>query len=167
MAEKKAYNRCLACEYLGDGCDGPNILAMAPQRWSEWCKDLKTIRGYTNQYIADQAGVSIQTVNNILSGKCDIDIRWNTASQINKVLVGSSGTWPCAMALESAAPEVYRDLESKTSQLETLKAMYDKIHASYQQELEIIRKEAKEKIDFLKSENEKKDRIINRLLDRE
>lgn len=166
MGKDKAYNRCLVCEYLGEGCDGPNILAMTPQRWSEWCRDLKKIRGYTNQQIADKANVSVQTVGNILSGKLETDIRWYTASQINKVLVGSAGKWPCAMVLESSAPEFFKDLENKTSELQTLKAMYDKIHASYQQEIDIIRKEAKEKIDFLKAENEKKDRIINRLLDR-
>ena len=40
------------------------------------------------------------------------------------------------------------------------------LNQSYQKELETVRNEAKLKIDYLRAENEKKDRIIDRLLDK-
>ena len=162
----KAYNKCLICEYLGDGCDGPNIISMSLQRWCEWCKELKRIRKYTNSYIAEKSGVSLATIEKIMAGTVPKDIRWTTASAVNEALVGSAGQWPCTASLETGAPEVFRDLERKTVENESLRQMLERIHASYQDELDIIRKEAQEKVDYLKLENERKDKIINKLLER-
>jgi hypothetical protein len=54
--------------------------------------------------------------------------------------------------LEAEIAQLHRDIEM--------------LNRSYREELETVRNEAKLKIDYLRAENEKKDRIINRLLDK-
>lgn len=159
-----AYDRCLRCDYLGVKCDGPNTLAMTLDRWCEWCRSLKDLRGLTNAEIAEESGVSLTTVDRVMAGKASKDIMRNTAADINRALVGSEGKWPCAMAFEAETPATIRELELKTAELNGLRKTLQEIHASYKEELDAVRKEAQAKIDYLKLENERKDKIIDRLL---
>lgn len=183
-----AYDICLRCADLGVKCDGPNTLAMTLDRWCEWCKSLKDMRGLTNAQIADLSGVSLATVDRIMSGKSPKDIKRNTAADINRILVGSAGQWPCSKAVEGDIRTTIKELELKSEELEGLRRTLEEIHTSYnreldqvresyrkelgevreawQTELETVRKEAQAKVDYLKLENERKDKVIDRLLSR-
>lgn len=155
------YNLCLRCEHLGDGCDGPNTLSMSLERWCAWCKDLKALRGLTNAQITELSGVSLTTIERIMAGTISKDIMRSTASDINRVLVGSAGKWPCSLASQDETPGVIRELESKTAELRGLRKALEEIHASYQKEMDAIRAEAQTKVNFLKVENARLQKLLD------
>lgn len=96
--EEKPYNTCLNCIHIGKDCDGPNFLAMSTERWCEWCRLRKQYLKWTNDHVADLAGVAEITVDRIMSGHAK-DLRISTMQAITKALVnGSWGQHPCASA---------------------------------------------------------------------
>lgn len=104
-----AYDRCLACTYLGNGCDGPRTTSMTTERWCHWCRALKELRGYTNAYIANSTGLSETTIERIMAGKASQDIMRFTAGKLEDFLIGSSGQWPCAIEVNEGKEIVYMD----------------------------------------------------------
>ena len=167
-----AYDKCLLCDKLGKSCDGPNTLSMTLERWAEWCRDLKHLRGLTIEDIAAGTGYSESTIQRLLSGQNAKDIKRSTASDITKFLVGSSGKWPCDSSADGNRSELQEELEKALREVEEVKAALDGIHAAYQLELDTVRAGEQrkiahlhEEIAYLKSENEKKAKIISRLLD--
>ena len=172
IVELGEYARCLNCphrerDYKGTRCSGPDISRMTMKQLCMWFRALKNKEGYTNKSISDKAKVSLQTVTNIMALSPPNDLRWYTVTSINNVLADADGdTTPCAVHLLVNSPDTIREIEQTRTEINLLQDILSNIHESYKNELAIIRQEAKEKIDFLKAENEKKDRIINRLLDR-
>lgn len=138
-----AYDRCLACQYLGNGCDGPRTTSMTAERWCQWCRALKELRGYTNAYIASSTGLSETTIERIMAGKASQDIMRFTAGKLEDFLIGSSGQWPCAIELKEGREIVYMDSP---------------------QTLALLAERA-ETIERLRKDVELKDKIIARLLD--
>lgn len=166
-----AYDKCLKCEYLGVRCDGPNTLSMTLDRWCEWCNALKKLRGMTNQEVSELSGVSLGTVDRIMAGKAAKDIMRSTAADVTRVLVGAEGKWPCAMIFEGENANVHDELRRKSEELEHLRKTLESIHESYKSELATVRKEYNDelahvrkeyqaKVDFLKTENERKERLL-------
>lgn len=93
--KEKPYDVCLTCPFIGKSCDGPNFLAMSPERWGEWIKARKKIVGLTHIQIADIAEVGTATVNRILAGHV-ADIRLSTMRAVTKAVInGSWGEFPC------------------------------------------------------------------------
>lgn len=94
--EHKPYNKCIVCEYLGVCCDGPNFLAMTPERRAEWITMRRLYLGWTLEYLSEKSGVSMGTLNNIV--KHDRDVKISTLEAVVCALVnGSWGQYPCAM----------------------------------------------------------------------
>lgn len=172
------YNRCLECDYLGNGCDGPRTSCMPLERWCGWCRDLKEIRGYSNAYIAEVSGVSEQTVARIMSGKATQDIMRDTAARIETALVGSSRQWPCAMELNRDKEIVYMDspqtlqmLAERGEEIARLQHNYDTMRATYERDIEAIKADFQAKIDYLKkqvesyaAQNEHNNKVIQKLM---
>ncbi len=131
-----AYDKCLHCPYLGNGCDGPNTNAMTLERLYEWWRELKRIRGYSNALIADKSGLSERTIASIMGGKIIRDLSFSTVSALNLALVGSGGQWPCALVVEKEMPDATKEL-----------AALQESYAEY-------RKDTREKLDHLKAEVE-------------
>lgn len=159
-----AYDRCLGCEHLGAGCDGPNTLSMSLSRWCEWCHDLKVLKGLTNADVAELSGVSQTTVDRVMAGQVPKDIMRSTCADITRVLIGSWGQWPCSLAAEPVDnPSTLKELEEKRAELYELRRSLDKMRESHIEEIRMIREEAQRKVDFLRGECEKKDKLIAKL----
>lgn len=155
------YNRCLKCDYLGNGCDGPRTSSMPLERWCQWCRDLKDLRGYSNAYIAEHSGVHENTVARIMACNATQDIMRDTATRIESVLVGSSRQWPCAMELNQSKEIVYMDtpqttqmLADRAIQIERLRKNYDDLQGSLEKEIQIVRNEYQTKVDYLRGQVE-------------
>lgn len=89
------YSECLTCAKLGDGCDGPNFWAMAPDMLVKWMAARMKSLNMTNQQLADKSGVPKGTIDVIRAGKRD-NFEFNTLQPILQVLVGASwGSDPC------------------------------------------------------------------------
>lgn len=174
------YNRCLECDYLGNGCDGPRTSCMPLERWCNWCKDLKELRGYSNAYIAEHSGVHENTVSKIMSGKATQDIMRDTAARIENVLVGSSRQWPCAMELNRDKEIVYMDtpqatqmLTERAEEIARLQRNYETMQSAYERDIEAIKADYQSKIDYLKkqvesyaAQNEHNNKVIQKLMEK-
>jgi len=182
----KPYNRCLDCSHRKIRCDGPRTSAMTLLRWCEFMRDMKEINGLTNAYISEKSGVSIKTVERLMAQNAEQDIMRETARAIEDAIIGSSNQYPCYLAFEESIPnnsqkldDALRDLERALDDNKDYRTALDNIHASYNTEMQKIRDEAQAKInylleqvgrqrveiDYLRLENDRKAKIIDKLLD--
>lgn len=157
----KPYNRCLYCRHrLEKRCDGPRTSAMPLARWCEFIRDLKEVTGITNAEIAERTGISIKTIERLMSpNPPDQDIRRETARLIEDTVIGSSNKYPCYLAFEDDANEtsmriatLSADLERAISTNTDYSKALDGIHESYAIEMRTIREDAQKKISFLLEE---------------
>ena len=153
---EKPYNRCLSCQHRKVRCDGPRTAGLELARWCEYMRDMKEVNGLTNLEIAEEAGVSIKTVERLMALNADQDIMRDTARRIENAIIGSTSTYPCYLAFEEehgpAAQQMndaMRELERVLNDNKDYRVALDNIHASYNAEMEMIRAEAQKKIDFL------------------
>ena len=185
---KKPYNRCLACTHREEKrCDGPRTSAMSLERWCEFMHDMKEVNGLTNAYIAEKSGVSLKTIERLMAQNCDQDIMRETARRIEDAIIGSSNQYPCYLAFEEKYPpedqrlhDALIELERAMADKQDYRTVLDGIHASYNNEMQIIRDDAQKKIDYLvdlvarlrtevdylRLENDRKAKIIDKYLDR-
>lgn len=165
---ERPYNVCIACVYMNTKrCDGPNILAMTPERRCEFlharleflhAQDKKW--GY--KYIADQTVLSENTVRHIILDP-EYDPRVSTLQLVCRELGGSWGEYPCAMmsirgqdVMQVDRPETLELLNSKDQEIEQLKQTQTRL---------IDRTESLQRdVDFLIKEAEVKTKVIEKLL---
>lgn len=97
VTESKPFNKCLQCEYLGNGCSGPNLNAMTVERACEFLQLRRVQLGYSYQKTADLAFLSLVTVKRILTGKIK-DPSFLSMQALTFALVADpEGKYPCAM----------------------------------------------------------------------
>ena len=157
----EAYDRCLRCKYLLEKkCDGPNILAMSPKPRAAWLKALKAIRKISVQEIADKAEVATGTVDRVLAGDDIKDIKVNTLARICFVLIGTAGQFPCILSSEEGSASIVKSLSQKEEEIEFLKEELRALHNELKEE----REDSKRKTDYLLSQIEKKDKMIDSLV---
>ena len=63
-------------------------------------RDMKELNGLTNAYIAEEAGISVKTVERLMALNTDQDIYRDTARRIENAIIGSTNTYPCYLAFE-------------------------------------------------------------------
>lgn len=182
---EKPYNRCLSCPHRKIRCDGPRTSGLPLKRWCEYMRDMKEINGLTNAEIAEEAGVSVKTIERIMAMNDDQDIMRETARRIENAILGPCGQSPCALAYEEEHSLEGKKLDDALRELERVhidnkeyRDALDSIHSSYKSEMETIRAEAQKKIDFLVeqvaklradndnlwAENNRKSRIVDTFL---
>lgn len=153
---EKPYNRCLSCQHRKVRCDGPRTAGLELARWCEYMRDMKEVNGLTNAEIAEEAGVSIKTVERLMALNADQDIYRDTARRIENAIIGATSQYPCYLAFEEEnlpdaqkMNDAMRELERALDDNKDYRAALDNIHASYNAEMETIRADAQKKIDFL------------------
>ena len=157
--EEKPHNICISCPKIGQSCDGPNFLAMTIERWCEWCHLRKEHLKWKNSFLAEKANVSKVSIERIMAGDVK-DLRITTMQAVTKALVnGAWGQAPCVLVTESEK-EIYVDNPVIVAQCQHLQATLDTLSEDYKKELEVIRQEAQQKIDFLKDQIAIKDKQI-------
>ena len=104
--DEKPYNRCITCKNIGVLCDGPNFLAMSPERLGEWCSlrlgYLKSLdkKEWTLAKLEQKSGVSEATINRIFKGDLG-DRKLSYITAVIRVLVnGTWGQYPCILGSE-------------------------------------------------------------------
>lgn len=129
-------------------------------------RDIKDISGLTYEDIAEntEGQLSAATIMNVLAPGAKGDVTRETARLIENALFGSSNAHPCPVDILEALPSEQRKNAELQEEMAELRRNIELIHQSYKEQLEAVREEAQKKIDYLKLENEKKDKIIDRLL---
>lgn len=102
------YSECLTCAKLGNGCDGPNFMAMSPEMLAKWIGSRMKLINMTNQVLSDKSGVPKGTIDSLRAGK-RYNFEFNTLQPILQVLVGASwGSDPCPFP-----PDTKENLEAE------------------------------------------------------
>ena len=99
----KPYFRCLSCPRFRKVCGGIPTRGMDLQNWCEYMRDVKDVAHLTNAYIAQEADVSIKTIERIMAINCEQDIMRATARRIELVVVGAVGKHICELDYDDGA----------------------------------------------------------------
>ena len=99
----KPYFRCLLCTKFRKVCGGIPTRGMDLQNWCEYMRDVKESVHLTNAYIAEEAEVSIKTIERIMAINCEQDIMRATARRIEMVVIGAVGKHICALDHDECA----------------------------------------------------------------
>lgn len=185
---EKSYNSCLSCPHRNVRCNGPRTSDLPLDRWCEYMRDMKEANDLTNAEISEKSGVSVKTIERLMSMNPDGDIRRDTARMIENAILGSVREYPCYLAFqaetlpdETKLNDALRDLERALADNKDYKAALENIHVLHSAELETIRAEAQRKIDFLKdlvaklradndnlwAENNRKSKIVDMFLEKQ
>lgn len=162
-----AYDKCIVCQFRGHGCDGPRTTSMSVDRWCMLMRRLKEEAGYTNEEVADGTGISLKTVQKIMAGSVETDLRASTMTAIEGFLFGTSGTYPCPLELipeQEATAALKKELAEALEELENAKRALEDMRVAHHKELDAVRADAQKKIDYLKLENDRKSAMIDKLL---
>ena len=93
----KPYFRCLSCSRFRKVCGGMPTRGMDLKDWCEYMRDVKEVAHLTNAYIAQEAEVSIKTIERIMAINCEQDIMRATARRIELVIIGTVGKHICEL----------------------------------------------------------------------
>ena len=153
--KEKTYNVCLLCEHRGQNCNGPRTSDMPLERWREFMRDMKDAEGLTYAEISERTEPHIpaRTIERKLAPNGDgQDIMREVARAIESAILGST-PYPCLLSVMGA--EALKSAAAQDAEIKRLQA-----------EMDIIKEESHRKIEFLLRENERKDKIIDRLLEK-
>ena len=135
---------------------------MGVSRACEFLQLARVFLGYSYQNVADATELSLTTVKRILTGKVS-DPSYYTLKVLSDFLLGDpNGKYPCAIPNiiagsdnDAKLNDALRELERALNDNKDYRAALDNIHTSYNAEMQTIRLEAQEKIDYLKKQVEK------------
>ena len=143
------FDKCINCERLGQDCM-PNLMQLSFAELLKWCDKRQHHLKWTNQKLSDESTIPFGTITRIKTGDYD-DCRYYTIKKILVALIGGiADEVPCKEKMEQELQRM-ASLEKQAGRVTEL-----------EKELE----DSKKKIDFLIAENERKGRIIDRLLDK-
>lgn len=131
----KPYYKCLSCSKFRKDCGGIPTREMDLKEWCEYMRDVSDIFHLTNEYIAQEAEISVNTVDRVMAINVKQDIMRANARRIELVVIGTVGRHICENDYDSSAA---------AERINTLLA----------------------EIDYWKKENDRKARIIDKLLEK-
>lgn len=136
----KPYYRCLCCEEFRNECAGIPTRDMDLKEWCEYIRDVMNARRLTIAYVASAAEVSEKTIERIRAINTDQDIMRANARRIEIVVLGSVTKHICDMdPLIGKATEKIERLEAENALL-------------------------RESLEYLKAEDKRKAKVIDKLL---
>ena len=114
----KPYYRCLSCQRFRKGCGGMPTRGMDLQEWCEYMRDVKEVARLTNAYIANEADVSIKTIERIMAVSIEKDILRATARRIELAIIGPATKHICELDYDgNSAAETIKKLMADIEEL--------------------------------------------------
>lgn len=138
------------------------------ETWRSFMRAVKEYEGYTYAELSErtQPQIAERTIEKKLApGGDGQDLMRETRRAIENAVLGTAYN-KCYRNIVESLPADKKSSADLEAEMNLLRRNIEMIHASYQKELELVRQEAKEKIDYLRDQNEKKDKIIERLLEK-
>ena len=111
----KPYYRCLSCARFRKSCGGIPTRGMDLQNWCEYLRDVKDLAHLTNAKIAEEADVSVKTIERIMAINIDQDIRRATARRIELASIGPVGEHACHLDHDPTAAELIAALKEEVA----------------------------------------------------
>lgn len=132
----KPYYRCLSCNRFGVSCGGHSTRSMTLKEWCEYMRDVKEVKRLTNAYVAAAADVSLKTIEKIMAISYDD----------KDIMRGNARRIELAVIGTSTQYPCYLD--------------YEDITAIEQN------KKLREEVEYWRKENDRKAKIIDKLLEK-
>ena len=149
------FEKCIKCPKIGENCV-PNLMLLPFADLMQWCNQRQKYIGLTNQELADKSKVPVGTIGRIKSGDY-MDCKYSTIkSMIIALIGGTTDEFPCTA-----------QVEKELKQLEQLAHLASKLSSAEKEneELKLHLEEYREMVSFLKKENDRKAKVIDKFLD--
>ena len=172
--EGKPYSRCFACERFYSPkekrdiprCRGISTSRMPLPMWCGYIRDTAIYFGLSDEYVAEASDSSLKTITKVMTIKCEQDLMRDTARRIENAVFGNDTHPPCYLYFEENVKPDARRIQDLELELLNTQANLTMLNDTFKQEIETVRTEAHEQIAYLRKENDMKDAIISRLLER-
>ena len=156
----KPYYKCLVCSYFSEKRCGIPLSRLPLYDWCICIRVVKEAKHLTNAYVAEKSGVSIKTIEKIVALNCDQDIRRDTARRIEDAVFGEPCDVVCYLEMADSVPEASEklntamiDLERALSDNEDIRKAMDNVQITHAAEMQAIRDDYQQKIDYLREQN--------------
>lgn len=149
------FEKCIKCNRIGESCV-PNLMLLPFPDLIQWCNKRQKYIGLTNQELADKSKVPVGTIGRIKSGDY-MDCKYSTIkSMIIALIGGTTDEFPCTA-----------QVEKELKQLEQLEYLETRLSSEEKEneELKLRLEEYRELNAFLKKENDRKAKIIDKYLE--
>ena len=170
--EGKPYSKCFACERFYSPrekrdiprCRGISTSRMSLPMWCGYIRDAAIFFGLSDEYVSEVSGYSLKTVIKVMTLKCEQDLMRDTSRNMENAVFGTDTHPPCYMYHEGVADT--KRMQELELELINTQANLKMLNETFKQEIDAVRAEAQAKVNYLLRENEKKDAIISKLLER-
>jgi hypothetical protein len=156
----KPYYKCLVCSHFSEKRCGVPLSRLPLYDWCVCIRVVKEAKHLTNAYVAEKADVSIKTIEKIVALNCDQDIRRDTARRIEDAVFGDPCDIVCYLEIANSVPEASErlntamiDLERALSDNEDIRKAMDNVQITHSAEMQAIRDDYQQKIDYLREQN--------------
>lgn len=147
------FDKCIDCKIIGERCV-PNLWKMTFPELMQWLIKFQKNKGWSNQRWADESGVPVGTINRLKAG--DTDCKYSTIRSLAiSVMGGTTDEFSCTEQVEKELRQM-EQLEQQAARMSSV----EKENEELRQRLEEYRKMTT----FLKDENDRKAKIIDKFL---
>ena len=98
----KPYNHCLSCPQFRHTCAGLPTRDMSLKEWCEYIRDVMDMAHLHNPYVAQEAGVSLKTIERIRATNVDSDFMRETARKVEIAVIGNVTKIQCYVEFEES-----------------------------------------------------------------
>ena len=148
------FDKCIKCPRIGESCV-PNLTLLPFAELIQWCIKRQKYLGWSNQMLADKSNVPVGTINRIWAG--EEDCKYSTMRSILIALIGgTTDEFACTEQVEKELQNIEK--------LERQAAMMSSVEKE-NEELKLRLAECQELNAFLKKENDRKAKIIDKYLE--
>ena len=126
---QKPYYRCLICPRFRMICGGRPTRGMDLPTWCEYIGDVMDFFDIPITHVAEEAGVSVKTVERIKYRQVGQDFMRGTTRMVEQVVLGQVGEHTCYLDTGANADLVVKlqaELETAHKQIDRLEKIIDK-----------------------------------------
>lgn len=148
------FDKCIKCNRMGESCV-PNLMLLPFSDLMQWCSKRQKYLDWTNQTLADRSKVPVGTISRIKAG--EEDCKYSTIRNILITLIGgTTDEFACTEQVEKELQQIGK-LERQSAKMSYVE--------KENEELKLRIEEYRELNAFLKKENDRKAKIIDKYLD--
>ena len=136
---KKPYYRCFICNRFRNECGGMPTRDMTFTEWCEYMRDIRDYFGLTNDFITEKAESSSGTSERIMACNSKQDIMRATARRYEQAVIGPVGKFTCYLDFDHITADKVDNLLAEIASL-------------------------KEEVFYWRKENDRKAKMIDKLL---
>ena len=160
------FEKCFQCNRLGESCV-PNLMLLPFSDLIQWWNKRQKYLGWTNQVLSDKSKVPVGTINRIKAGDY-LDCKYSTIRNILIALIGgTTDEFSCTEQVEKELNQL-KQMQQQTEKLAALEKEMSLLRENDQKSIENLHEQVarlRKEVDYLRIENDRKARIIDKFLE--